>query len=112
MLCSWREARTAAFVSDDLVVWDEKYAYAGAADALLQCGPTGLVLVDFKTSNALWPSYGLQVRRTEQASTAAQVAACTSGWGGDICSMCLCVRVRVCVCVRACMCAAAWLVGW
>ena len=40
---------------------NDEYQYAGAADALVECGDGGLVLVDFKTSNRLWPSYGLQV---------------------------------------------------
>ena len=62
----WEAACGYEFLCDDFYVWSERYKYAGAADALAYTpgdadgNGAGLVVIDFKTSNAIQPTYALQ----------------------------------------------------
>ena len=62
----WRSACGYEFLCNDFFVWSERYKYAGAADALAYTSgdgagsKAGLVVIDFKSSNAIQRSYALQ----------------------------------------------------
>ena len=62
----WRSACGYEFLCNDFLVWSERYKYAGAADALAYTSgdgagsKAGLVVIDFKSSNAIQSSYALQ----------------------------------------------------
>jgi hypothetical protein len=58
--CEWYREYQPEVIAFEYTVWNEKYRYAGTVD--LKCRIDGKVwIIDFKTSQDVWPSHELQV---------------------------------------------------
>lgn len=57
---AWHRKMTPTIVVQNLVVWNEQERYAGTLDALATINGA-LWLIDFKTSQSVWPTHEIQV---------------------------------------------------
>lgn len=63
----WKEAKPTV-LAQDYIVWNQEKGYAGTVDLL--CGIDGENwLIDFKTSQYIWPSHELQISAYKHADT-------------------------------------------
>lgn len=63
---AWHTAAQPILVEKDIVVWNDAHGYAGTIDFLCRMG-SALWLLDFKTSQGVWPSHELQVSAYKHA---------------------------------------------
>jgi hypothetical protein len=63
----WKETKP-VLIAQDYVIWNEKEGYAGTVDLLCKI-ENKTVLLDFKTSQYIWPSHELQLAAYRHAST-------------------------------------------
>lgn len=56
----WRDENKPVSISWDVTVFSEKYGYAGTIDYICKIGEI-VYIVDFKTSQQVWPEYELQI---------------------------------------------------
>jgi len=64
---AWREECGYTFQQGDIMIWSERFGYAGAADAVALDGAGKLIIIDFKTSLAVYEDYALQAAAYCQA---------------------------------------------
>jgi len=62
----WWKERKPAIIAKEFVVFNEKEGYAGTVDCLARIGDK-VYLIDYKTSQAIWPEYELQVSSYKHA---------------------------------------------
>jgi len=62
----WHNAVQPVTIANEIVVWNDKYGYAGTIDFI--CEINGHIwIIDFKTSQQVWPEYELQVSAYKHA---------------------------------------------
>jgi hypothetical protein len=62
----WVKERNPKFLKSEFVVFEEAFGYAGTVDTLCEIDGE-LFIVDFKTSQSVWPDHELQISAYKQA---------------------------------------------
>ena len=62
----WYKEFKPEMIMNEFVIWNDKYNYAGTVDLLCKIN-SDLYLVDFKTSQYIWPSHELQISAYKQS---------------------------------------------
>ncbi len=68
---AWHRAVNPVVKANEVAVWNEKYGYAGTVDLIAEIDGQDWI-IDFKTSQNVWPEYELQVSAYKYAVTLEQ----------------------------------------
>ena len=64
--CDWFEKTKPEIIVNETVVWNDEYGYAGTIDFVCKIGEE-YYIIDFKTGQAVYPEYELQISAYKHA---------------------------------------------